>query len=144
MTPGERKDMLRRGIDEVYSKGNVDAMDAVYAPHCSFHDPTFPVEGLAENKEFTRQWRAAQPDLHVDVHDILVDGDISACRWTMGGTSRGDFAGMPATGKSYVITGATVDKWEGDRIVEEWTVYDSLGMLQQLGLLPETARGSAG
>lgn len=144
MTPEERKQLLRTGVNEVYTKGNLDAMDDAYAPHCSFHDPTFPIQGVAGNKELIRETRAAQPDLHVELHEILVDGDMSACRWTMGGTSRGEFRGMPATGKSYVITGTTFDKWEGDRIVEEWAVYDSLGMLQQLGYIPEMARLSSG
>jgi steroid delta-isomerase-like uncharacterized protein len=139
MTPDERKQTLRRVIDEVYNKGNVDAMDEVFAPHCSFHDPSFPVEGVAGTKQFVRELRAAQPDFHCDVQDILVDGDRTAARWTMGGTDRNEFRGMPPTGKSYVVTGTTFNQWEGDRIVEEWDNYDSLGMLQQLGHVPETA-----
>lgn len=64
----------------------------------------------------------------------------TAARWTMGGTSRGEFRGLPATGKTFVMTGMTIDKWEGERIVEEWTNYDLLGGLQQLGIIPEMAR----
>jgi steroid delta-isomerase-like uncharacterized protein len=90
-------------------------------------------------KEQARQLRAATPDLHLDVHDIVADGEMTASRWTMGGTSRGEFRGLPATGKTYVMTGMTIDKWEGERIVEEWTTYDLLGALQQLGIIPETA-----
>jgi steroid delta-isomerase-like uncharacterized protein len=91
-------------------------------------------------KEQARQLRAANPDLHLDVHDILADGDMTAARWTMGGTARGEFRGLPATGKTFVITGMTIDRWEGERIVEEWTDYDLLCGLQQLGIIPEMAR----
>jgi steroid delta-isomerase-like uncharacterized protein len=139
MTPEERKDLIRRTFDELFNKGNLDVCDEVYAANCSFHDPSLPVQGVAGLKERTRQLREAQPDLHVDVHDVLVDGDLSASRWTMGGTARGEFRGLPATGKSYVMTGTTVGKWEGDRIVEAWLNYDMLGALQQLGIIPEMA-----
>ena len=64
---------------------------------------------------------------------------FSAARWTMGGTATGEFRGIPGTGKTYVMTGMTFDKWEGDRIVEEWVNYDLLGALQQTGVIPETA-----
>jgi steroid delta-isomerase-like uncharacterized protein len=145
MTPDERKDLGRRFYDEMWNKGNVDVIDEVCAPHCSFHDPTFPVDGVAGAKERVRQLRAATPDLHFDVHDILADGDQTAVRWTMGGTSRGEFRGIPATGRTYVITGMTFDKWEGDRVVETWTNYDMLGGLQQLGVIPEMAgQGTTG
>jgi steroid delta-isomerase-like uncharacterized protein len=139
MTPEQRKDLIRRTSDELWNKGNVDVCDEVYAANCSFHDPSFPVEGVAGLKERMRQLRAAQPDLHIDIHDVLVDGDLSASRWTMAGTSRGAFRGLPATGRSYVMTGMTIDKWEGDRIVEAWTNYDALGAFQQVGIIPEMA-----
>jgi len=139
MTPEERKDLIRRMYDELLNKGNLDVCDEVYAANCSFHDPSFPVQGVAGLKERTRELREAQPDLHVDVHDVLVDGDLSASRWTMGGTARGEFRGLPATGKSYVMTGTTLGKWESDRIVEVWSNYDMLGALQQLGIIPEMA-----
>jgi len=140
MTPDEGKGLVRRLTDELWNKGNLDVCDEVFAAHCSFHDPSFPVEGVTGMKEQARRLRAANPDLHLDVHDILADGDMTAARWTMGGTSRGEFRGLPATGKTYVMTGMTIDKWEGDRIVEEWTNYDLLGALQQLGIIPEMAR----
>ena len=140
MTPDERKGLFRRLSNEMFNQGNLDICDEVFAAHCSFHDPNFPVKGVTGFKEQVRQLRVAYPDLHLDVHDILADGDMTAARWTMGGTSRGEFRSLPATGKSFVMTGMTIDKWEDDRIVEEWTTYDLLGGLQQLGIIPEMAQ----
>jgi steroid delta-isomerase-like uncharacterized protein len=139
MTPDERRDLLRRATDRVWNKGDLDACDELFATHCTFHDPNFPVDGVTGLKEQVRQLRAANPDLHMDTHEILIDGDLSASRWTMGGTNRGEFRGIPATGKTYVMTGMECNKWEGDRIVESWVNYDLLGTFQQLGLIPETA-----
>ncbi len=130
-------------MDELWNNGNLDICEETFAPNCSFHDPSFPIDGVNGMKEQVRQLRAATPDLHVDVHDVLADGDLTCARWTMGGTSRGEFRNLPATGKTFVITGMTFDKWEGNRIVEEWTNYDLLGGLQQLGIAPELAQAQA-
>jgi steroid delta-isomerase-like uncharacterized protein len=139
MTPEERTDLIRRTLDEMWNNGNVDMGDQMFAAHCSFHDPSFPVDGLAGIKDQVRMLRQAQPDLHMDVHEIAADDDLTCSRWTMAGTARGEFRGLPATGKTYVMSGMTMDKWEGDRIVESWANYDLLGALQQLGIIPEMA-----
>jgi len=139
MATDDRKATLRRAYDEMWNKGNVDICDEIFAPNCTFHDPSFPVDGVAGMKDQVRALRAANPDLHVDVQEVLVDGDQSAARWVMGGTARNEFRGVPGTGKSYVMTGMTIDKWDGARIVEEWVNYDLLGTLQQTGVIPEGA-----
>lgn len=138
MTPEERKDKLRWAEEEIWNKGNVDAHDEVIAPDFVYHDPRFPVEGLVGAKQRARDLLAAQPDLHMEVHEILADGDLTAYRWTQSGTARGEFRGVPATGKSYSMVGMNIDRWEGDRIVEGWIVYDLLGALEQLGVIAET------
>lgn len=138
MTPDERRATARRLNDEVWNKGNVDVLDEVMVPDCSYHDPSFRLEGLEEIKQRARELRAAQPDLHTDVHEVLVDGDLTATRWTQRGTAVGEFRGLPATGKTYVMPGMTLERWEGDRIVEVWLAYDLFGALQQLGIIPET------
>jgi steroid delta-isomerase-like uncharacterized protein len=136
MTPDERRELIRRANDEMWNKGNVDVCDEVFADNCSFHDPSFEVNGVAGMKEQVLGLRAAQPDLHTETHDILVDGDLSAARFTMAGTAQGQFRELPATGKSYVMSGITMSKLQGDRVVEQWVNYDLLGALQQVGIIP--------
>jgi steroid delta-isomerase-like uncharacterized protein len=139
MTTDERIDLYRRTIDAVWNKGDLDACDNLFAAHCMFHDPTFPINGLEGFKEFVRELRAAQPDFHMDVHDVVAGEDMTATRWTCAATDTGAFRGIPKTDKTYVMSGMGMSKWEGDRIVEDWTVYDMLGVLKQLGLMPEQA-----
>lgn len=141
MTPDERRAALRRISDELWNNGNTAVCDELYADHCSMHDPSFPQEGTEGLKNQVRELRQAQPDLHMNVDDVMVDGDRTCVRWTCGGTARNEFRGMPATGKSYVMTGMSMQKWDGDRIAEEWTNYDLLGALQQVGIIPEMATG---
>lgn len=137
MMMDERADLFRRTMDAVWHRGEVDACDELYAEHCMFHDPTFPTDGVAGFKAFVRELRAAQPDLHMDIHDVVTNEDMLAYRYTFAGTASSEFRGLPATGKSYVMNGMGMCKWEGDRIVEEWVVYDMLGALQQAGVIPE-------
>jgi steroid delta-isomerase-like uncharacterized protein len=139
MTPDERAGLMRRAMSEMWNEGNLEICDEIFAAHCSFHDPSFAVEGVRGMKDQVSQLRTAQPDLHVDVQDVVVDRDMTAARFTMAGTARGEFRGLPATGKTYVMTGITMGKWEDDKIVEQWVNYDLLGALQQLGIIPEMA-----
>lgn len=132
----DHKDIVRKLTDELWNKGNLEICDDVYTSNCSFHDPSFPIDGIAGMKQQVAELRAAQPDLHMDVQEVLMDGDLTCARWTCGGTARNEFRGIPPTGKSYVMTGLIMDKWEGDRIVEEWVNYDLLGALTQLGVIP--------
>lgn len=143
MTPDERKQLMRQAIDGAFNRGDFTRYDEAYAERCSFHLPAFPADGAEGNKQQVRELRQANADLHLDVHDVLCDGDLTAARWTMGGTATGEFRGLPATGKSFVMTGTTISKWDSDKIVEEWTDYNLLGALQQLGIVPEMAQQTA-
>ncbi len=139
MTPDERKDLVRRSIGAIINEGNLDACADMYASHCTFHWPNFPVDGIEGYKQFMTELRQANPDVHCDIHDILVDGDLLAARWTMGGTARSEFRGIPGTGKTWVMSGMQLTKWENDRVVEEWGSFDLFGQLRQLGVIPEMA-----
>src|SRR5436309_183311 len=120
MTSDERRDRIRRFTDEAWNNGRLEACDELYASNCSFHDPSFPVQGVSGLKDQIRELRHAQPDLHMDIQGVYVDGDVTVARWTMGGTARNEFRELPATGKTYVMTGMSCQKWDGDRVVEEW------------------------
>lgn len=139
MTVGDREKLIRRYTDELWNKGRVDVLDDIYDARASIHDPSFPLDGVKGLKDQVRQLRAAQPDLHIDVHEVVVAGDLTASRFTMSGTAKREFRGLPATGRSYSMTGMNLDKWRDDRIVEQWTTYDLLGALQQLGIIPQVA-----
>ena len=73
------------------------------------------------------------------VEDVIAEGDRVVVRWTNAGTHIGEFAGIPATGRTFTIAGIDVYRVEGDLLAEHWHVVDQLAMLGQLGLLPEPA-----
>lgn len=81
--------------------------------------------------------RAAFPDLHFAVMDIIAEGDRVAFRTTMHGTHNGPWHGMPPTGKSFVMEQMHIVRMDAEGCgTDHWAVFDTLGMLQQLGVIP--------
>jgi len=80
---------------------------------------------------------AGFPDMQVTIDDVIAEGDKVAYRWTARGTQTGEMMGIPPTGRSVILTGITIDRYDAEsKIVEHWESYDQLGMLQQLGVIP--------
>ena len=132
----------RRFFDEVWSRGDFGLVDELFAPDYVGHPsgPEGTVRGPAGVEEYIRQLRAGVPDLTVTVEDQLAAGDKVATRWTARGTHQGELMGTAATGRTATVTGITIQRFRADgRIVEGWTNWDLLGMLQQLGVTPQPA-----
>ena len=85
--------------------------------------------------------RAAYPDFHYTVDEVIAEGDKVVLRVTASGTQRGEFSGMPATGKSATWSEMHIARMTNGQLVEHWAVQDQLGMLQHLGIIP--AQGQA-
>ena len=78
----------------------------------------------------------AFPDLHMKIEDQIAEGDMVASRLTVHGTHKGEFMGMPPTGKQITITGTDIVHIKDGKAVERWGNFDDLGMMQQLGVIP--------
>src|SRR5579885_2716493 len=131
-------DGSRRIIEEVFGAGNYDVADELVAADARGHDPALPgptvgPEGL---KEAARGYRGAFPDLKLTVEQVVAEGDNVATRWSARGTHKAELFGIPPTGKQTTVTGITIDRWSGGKVVESWTNWDTLGLLQQLGVVP--------
>jgi hypothetical protein len=74
--------------------------------------------------------------LRFTTEDIIAEGDLVACRFTMTGTNTGEFMGMPATGRAVSVPGVDILRFKTGKVVEHWGLTDELSLLQQLGLLP--------
>jgi steroid delta-isomerase-like uncharacterized protein len=126
-----------RGIYDVINTGDLGRVDALIAPDVVDHEgmPGMPpgVEGF---RWFVRTFRDAFPDLRMDAERVISEGDMVATRFTMRGTHRGAFMGIPPTGKQITVAGMDMMRIAGGKAVEHWGQTDSLGMLQQLGAIP--------
>ncbi|HLI09773.1 MAG TPA: ester cyclase [Ktedonobacteraceae bacterium] len=130
--------VARRVFDDLFSQGKLDAADEIYAPDHTSHDAQAPgVNGAAAMKHYIGMYRAAFPDLHMAVDDIVAEGDKVVIRWTARGTHRGELMGVPPTGKQAVVTGINIIRVKDGRVAEEWINWDTLGLLQQLGVAPK-------
>ena len=135
----EIKALVRRQEEELFSGGNLELADEIYAPDYVGHDPSNPEEvwGLQAAKQAAADYRRAFPDLRVTVEDLIAEGDKVAARLRVRGTHLGDLNGIAPTGRRVDFTGIVISRVEGGRIAEDWANFDDLGMMQQLGLIPE-------
>lgn len=131
--------LVERYISEVWNKGNIDAVDQLIASEFLDHDPANPPNlppGAAGLKQHVAAMRAAFPDVHFTVEDMVVAGDKVVTRWTVRGTHKGALMGIPPTNKQVAVTGIWIDRIANGRIVEEWANWDTIGLLRQLGAPP--------
>lgn len=139
--PDDPKRVLLRFYDEV-SAGNLGALDELMADDMVEHE-RFP--GLEPTKEGVMQlfaiYRSAFPDLRMQAHEVIAEGDLVCARIVSTGTHRGEFMGIPATGRRIEVETIDMARVRDGRATEHWGVTDSLTMMQQLGVLPEPASG---
>ena len=137
MSAEELKAIFRRVFEEVYNQGKLNVADEIYAADYVLHNPASPeIRGPEALKQFFAMYRAAFPDLHYTVEDLIAEGDKVVARWTATGTHQGELMGIPPTGKQVVVTGISIVRITGGKIVEDDSNHDALGMLQQLGVIP--------
>lgn len=134
----ENKAIARRFYAEVFGQGNMSVVDDLIASDFVDHNPPGP--GFAPGREGVKQvvgmFRSAFPDLQFAAEDQIAEGDKVVSRLTAKGTHRGEFAGVPATGKTATIGVVDVLRFAGGRVVERWGQADLLGVMQQLGAVP--------
>jgi steroid delta-isomerase-like uncharacterized protein len=133
----ENKALVRRQLEEVFNKHNPGAVDQFFGPDYVNHSalPGMPNDrdGL---KASVSGFLSAFPDLKVTSDFQVAEGDKVVMRYTATGTHTGELMGMPATGKRVHMTGISIARVAGGKIVEEWNEADMMGMMQQLGVVP--------
>jgi steroid delta-isomerase-like uncharacterized protein len=132
----ENKAKTQMFYDEVANKGNVAVADQLLAEDFLDHQP-FP--GMKPGREGTKQFfsmmRAAFPDLKFDVKFMMAEGDKVAAFLAMSGTQKGEFMGMPASGKHFVVNTVDIVRIVDGKAVEHWGVTDGMSMMEQLGFM---------
>lgn len=147
MSAEENKALARRFIEECFNKGNLNVVDELTAANWVGHDSSVPggINGAAAMKQFISMYRTAFPDLTITIDELYAIGDNRVLmRWTTRGTHRGTLQGMPATGKQATVTGMTLSHYENGKDVEDYTNWDTLGLMQQLGAIPMTPQPTMG
>ncbi|XVH33445.1 ester cyclase (plasmid) [Haloferacaceae archaeon DSL9] len=132
------KELVRRDPKEIWTEGNLDAIDEIFREDFVLHDPSSTGEskGRDDYREYVEIYREAFPDVEYEVDAVVAEGETVALRYTARGTHEGEFMGLEPTGKHVSVSGMEMYRVEDGQIVEMWTSYDALGLFQELGLLP--------
>ena len=129
-----------------YNKGKAVAMivmEEFYATEVVFHSGIGEnVSGLNDYKQHNSELYDAFPDIHWTVDEMIIEGKKKAIRFTLTGTHKRAFRGIPPTNKKVTIQAISISHRNADgKIVEEWHMYDTLGFMQQLGVIPKLRNG---
>ncbi len=130
---------LSRRFTELFSTGDDALADEILSPEVVFHGTSADGElrGVDAMKGFVAGYRQAFPDARSTVEDQVAEGDTVVTRWRARGTHSGQLGPLAATDRPFEIDGVTIERIEDGRIVEVWVARDELGLLRQLGVLPE-------
>jgi steroid delta-isomerase-like uncharacterized protein len=137
ITTESNKAVIGKFIEEVINQNRMDRADDLVVEDFVEVDPLpGQRQGREGLKEVLGMMRAAFPDIHWVVEEMVAEGDKVVTRFTWTGTHRGEFLGIPATGRSVVVKGVVMDELAGGRMSRSRILMDSLGMMQQLGVIP--------
>ena len=126
---------------ERINKGDLTVVDDLFDPSYVDHE-TIP--GVPPTREGLKQlfgmYLKAFPDMKITVTHVVAEGDLVVIHHLSTGTNKGEFMGMPATGKTVKYNEMHLVRFANGKVVEHWGVEDSMAMMQQLGLLPEPGK----
>jgi steroid delta-isomerase-like uncharacterized protein len=135
MTTMDNKLLAERVWEAIWHQGDLSQIDNLFTADFVRHDPGRELQGIEQNRQFIRSQRVAFPDAHFDVEDQIAEGDKVVVRYRFRGTHLGAFQGAPPTGKQITYTGVLIYRIANGKIAEQWTEFDFLGVLRQLGML---------
>ena len=128
--------LVRRWFDEVWNQKREATIDELFAADGIAYGLAEGARQLPGPEAFRQFWRkmvGAFPDIHINLEDIISEGDRTAVRFTFTGTHRGDQLGMPPSGRQIHVSGMTFTRWRNGQIAEGWNEFDVASLLQQIG-----------
>jgi len=137
----QNKALAKRAFEELLSKGKFELAEQLYAKDFVNHGIHRNIS-LEEDQAALKGWHQAFPDLSIVPEKLIADGDQVAVYWIARGTNTGKGNGLPATGKKAEQSGITIWRIVDGKIKEEWSAFDQLALMQQLGLLDQKQTGA--
>jgi steroid delta-isomerase-like uncharacterized protein len=138
MTPEENNATARRFFDSAWNRGDFSVLDELLTPdsmdYSTLHGQ--PEKGAESFRQIISMFRSGFPDIHLTIDDEIYTRDKVVHRWTLRGTHKAPFMGVPATGKKVEFTGTTIVQMKDGKIAARWSNLDMLRLLQQLGIVP--------
>ena len=137
MSTEQNKMLARHLFEETWNSKNLAVLDEMVAPNFVFHNSVQTFYGPEGFKQFAATYHTAFPEAHFSIEDVIAEGDTVVLRWTARGTHSGELLGIPPSGKQVTVSGMTITLISNGKSVESWGEFDALGMLQQIGVIPQ-------
>ena len=135
--PLSNKDTIRAFIEEVIHQGRYERLgDLVVEDFVELDPLPGQQQGREGLKGILATFRAGFPDMHWTIDEMVAEDDKVVTRMTWTGTHRGDFLGIPATGRSIRVKGIAIDRLESGTMADSRILMDTLSLMQQLGVIP--------
>ena len=135
----ENKALIYRWFEEVWNRGNRQAIDELLAEDGVIHGLNDasgkPVQGIEAFREFHNQFRGAFPDITVTLEDVIAEGDKVVARCSVRGRHTGEHLGFSATNSPVEFEGVAITRIKDGKIVEAWNHFDFMEMNRQLGVV---------
>ena len=128
-----RRDTILKAWNGAWGNGDFTAFEQLLAPGYVRRSKSGS-EDYAALRKTIEAMHAAFPDSRTEILEIIEDGPKVAVHWQTTGTHTGEFMDVPATGRSIAVTGASFLKFDGDKLAEEWVVWDPRELLSALGI----------
>jgi steroid delta-isomerase-like uncharacterized protein len=136
----ENGTFIRKWFEDVWNQGREETIDAMCAEDAIGYGQAqhgADIHGRDHFKRFWHGFRAAFSNIHIDIHETIEQDDRVAARWTMKMTHSGAFLGIAPTNKRVSVNGISIQRLAGGQIIAGWDNWDQLGLLVQLGTVPE-------
>jgi steroid delta-isomerase-like uncharacterized protein len=142
----ENKEIARRFMEECWNQGKLDKVGELVSNDCRYHDPVFPnLTAGAENlKQHISSCRSGFPDLTFSIDDSIAERNEVVLHWTCRGTHKAQFLGLPATNRKATVSGTSIFRMENGKISEEWSDWNLLTLMEQLGIASAPKSQSTG
>ena len=134
----QNRSVVDRWWQELWNQGNLAVADEIVASNFTDHDPATPwaPPGIDGCKTLVSGYRTVFPDIHFSVEQQVEAGDTVVSHWRCRGTHRGELMGIAPTNKTIEVEGISILRLENGKIGHQTTIWDALGLMQQIGAVP--------
>ncbi|RBI58439.1 ester cyclase [halophilic archaeon] len=144
-TAEDNESVARRIFEEVWQNHNYDVIDEVVTEDYVLHDPSMPEDtewpSGREGYRMMAEMGADIIDGPIEIEQIIPAGDDVVVRWKQTGTHVGEMGNIEPSNEEVTITGIEIDRFEDGKLAETWQEVNMMGMLMQIGAIPEDLFG---
>jgi steroid delta-isomerase-like uncharacterized protein len=134
----DNKAIVRRLYEEVWNKRKLEVLNELVSPSHALHGPNSSGSAIGPEGYKLRisEFYTGFPDLHWTIEDTVAEKDKVVACWTLSGTHKGDYLGIPATNKRVSFDGMTIHHIANGKIMDSYSTWDALSLMRQLGAVP--------